>query len=134
MMVSPELMSAKSTPSTSPLNICDARLTQLITTDLAEGGLARAISGIIAELAPKGVRRLHQRLAGHDLGNLPEVLLVLHVGGFLAANDNDGTHQLVVGGAPVDLTQKRLDLAAGLVGFDDIGRIEGAGVLDRLCP
>src|SRR5690348_11164797 len=51
-------------------------------------------SGVIAELAAERVRLLHQRRPGENLEDLPEVLLVLHVLGRLALDDDDRADEL----------------------------------------
>src|SRR4051812_45819261 len=105
MIVRPELMSARSAPSTNPLNICETRLAQVNTTSLANpthGDQIRgAGSGVVAEPAAERVGLLHQGLAGHDLDDVVEVLLVLHVCRLLAADDDDRPHQLVIVGAEI---------------------------------
>src|SRR5947209_8029596 len=100
MIVRPELISANNAPSTSPLNICAVRLTQLITDRPRLRRVPAAqVSGVVPELAAERIGRLHQWLSWQDFGHVPEVLLVLHVARLLAANDDDRPDQLVVGGA-----------------------------------
>src|SRR5262249_4115016 len=107
MMVSPDAISASSAPSTRPLKHCEMKLAQLITGRSgpekrrgppralnAHGAAATSGSGVVAEIAAEGVRLLHQRLARHDLEDLPEVLLVLHVLGCLALDDDHRTDEL----------------------------------------
>src|SRR6516225_7713444 len=53
-------------------------------------------SGIVAELAAEGVGLLHQRFARQDLHDLPVVLVVRHILRRLAADDDDGTDELVI--------------------------------------
>src|SRR6187402_1159768 len=122
MIVRPELMSASSAPSTSPLNICETRLLHVNTE----------ASGVVAQLAAEGVRFLHQWLARQHLEDLPVILLALHVGGLLAAHDDDRADELMVFGPEMDLADGRLDLRAALVDLDDSRRIEGARGLDRV--
>src|SRR5436305_14694078 len=119
MMVSPELIRASNAPSASPLNSCETKLAQLIIAtapqSTAAGDEPPAVpvptrSGVAAELAPEGVRLLHQRLAGDDFDDLPEVLLVLHVPRRLAAHDHHRPHELVVLLAEIDLANRRLEL------------------------
>src|SRR5689334_18735883 len=104
MIVSPELMSASSAPSTSPLNICATRLDQVMANP-ARSRWER--SGVAAQLAAERVRLLHQRLAGDDFDDVVEVLLVFHVGGLFAAHDDHRSHQLVVFLAEIDLAHRR---------------------------
>src|SRR5689334_3403148 len=91
-------------------------------------------SGVLAEMAAEGVRLLHERLARHDLGNLPVILLVLHVLRRFAFDDDDGTDELVVGGAEVHVAHEGRERLLLLVGLDDLRRIEGAGLLDHPGP
>src|SRR5579864_9035103 len=79
------------------------------------GQRRRPASGIIAEVATERIGRLHQRGAWHDLGDLPEILLVAHLARLLAANDDDRPHQLVVRGAEVHIADRRFDVLAGLI-------------------
>ena len=81
-------------------------------------------SGVVAELAAEGVGLLHQRLARNDFEDLPVVLLVLHVLGRLALDDDDRADELVVFLAEVDLADGRVELLALLVLLDDVRRIE----------
>src|SRR6185503_17384120 len=186
MMVRPELMSARRTPSTSPLNICETRLTQLITDEPRPSGCAcrrpgargrmpprapslrtdlqpktlpasRSIpkpasavvdgfcglrnrdaapagSGVVAGLAAERVGLLHHLVARHDVGDLPVVLLVLHRLGILALDDDDRTDELVVFGTEVHVADEGREGLALLVGLDDVGRIEGARLLDHAGP
>src|SRR5690242_7131757 len=158
MMVSPELISASSAPSTRPLNICETRLTQLITTSLAprraqcqprriwirslstlrergSAGTAPApCSGVFAEMAAERVRLLHQRLARDDLGDLPEVFLVLHVLRRLAFDDDDRADELMVCGAEFHVADHGREGLALLVLLDHVGRVERAGALDHAGP
>src|SRR5271167_2640736 len=91
-------------------------------------------SRVGAELATESVRSLHQAFARYDLGHFPEILRVLHRAGRLAANDDDRPHQLVIGGAEIDVAHGRLVVIAGLVRLDHIGRIEAGGALAGIGP
>src|SRR6516225_8685608 len=98
MMVRPDEMRASRAPNTTPLKHCDRKLAQFIISRITpqNGGGAtpqearspaarqiRSASGVFAEVAPEGIRLLHQRRAGHDFEHLPVVLLILHVLGRL---------------------------------------------------
>src|SRR5215472_1722062 len=126
MIVSPDEIKANKAPRTSPLKHCDMKLAQLITRPSAPSpdafapGLASAFRlarvchcgsalsgppdnmplrlGILAKIAAKGMGLLHQRLAGHDFQHFPEVFRFFHVARLLAADDDDRTDQLVIGG------------------------------------
>src|SRR5690348_16995812 len=127
MMVRPEAISASSAPEASPLKSCEKKFGQVIIGLDAPAALRRpapALSRVVAEAAAEGVRLLHQRKAGDDFGHLPEVLRVLHLLGRLALDDDDRADQLVIGGAPIDLADDRVDLAPGLVRLDDVRGIE----------
>src|SRR5581483_8247926 len=52
--------------------------------------------GVVAKVAAERVGLLHQRSAWNDLNDFPEVFLVLHVLGLLAADDDDRTDALMV--------------------------------------
>src|SRR5215469_17822507 len=121
MIVSPEAMSASSAPSARPLKSWETKLGQVITG----AGVLR--SCVVAELAAERIRLLHERAALHDLGHLPEVLLVPHLLGCLAAHDDHRADELVVLLAEVDLAHHGVELAPGLVRLDDVRRVEGAG-------
>src|SRR4051812_2525019 len=105
MIVRPDAISASKAPSTNPLNIWETRLTQLIMANLVVVE-APSCSGIGAEVAAEGVRRLHQGLARQHLGDVPEVLLVLHVARLLAAHDDHRADKLVIGSTPMDLAHQ----------------------------
>src|SRR6185369_6863973 len=111
MMVRPDAMSASSAPSARPLNSCEKKLAQLSTYAL--------VLRVVAELAAERIGLLHERRAGHDLGHLPEVLLVAHLLRRLAAHDDHRAHQLVVLLAEVHLAHHRLELAPRFIGLDD---------------
>src|SRR5690348_8508376 len=85
------------------------------TAHAARDAKRPAASDIGPELATKRIRRLHQRQPRDDLGDFPEVLVVLHRLRRLAADDDDRPDQLMIGGAPIDLADDGIDLAAGLV-------------------
>src|SRR6185312_2641666 len=129
MIVSPELISAKSAPCARPLNNCDRKLGQLImpvfqrsrsvkvyrrtrgSTQAARAAcrprrILASVLRVVAELATKRVGLLHQRRARHDFGHLPEIFLVLHVARLLAANDDHRSNELMVGGTPVHLADE----------------------------
>src|SRR5580692_1722810 len=113
MMVRPELISASSAPSASPLNSWEMRFGQLIMKsvhgpefpDRAERSRAKkdaaassrlpaasevsACSSVFAEAAAERVGFLHQAFAGDDLDDVVIVLLVLHVLFHLALQDDD---------------------------------------------
>src|SRR5262245_57215527 len=141
MMVSPDAIRASNAPSTSPLKHCDMKLAQLIIGQAipaerprgwAAGGenrprphVARR-SGVIAEVAAERVGLLHQRLAWHDLEDLPVVFLVLHVARLLAADDHDGANQLMIFLAEMHVTDGRREGFTFLILLDDVRRIEGA--------
>src|SRR5262249_26125021 len=78
----------------------------------AHGAAATSGSGVVAEIAAEGVRLLHQRLARHHLEDVPEVLLVLHVLGCLALDDDHRTDELVVFFPEIDLADGRVELLA----------------------
>src|SRR5215813_11049109 len=139
MIVRPDATSASKAPSTRPLKHCDMKLAQLIIGRAGpdktamprrrrlRSPAARRVtsgSGIVAEVAAEGVRFLHQRRARHDLEDLPVVLLVLHVLGCLALDDDHRTDELVVFLAEIDLADGRVELLALLVLLDDVRRIE----------
>src|SRR5665213_2005033 len=131
MIVKPDEISARSAPSTSPLNICDTKLAQLITDQPRARSLSRERgSGVVPELAAEGVRLLHQSIAGHDLDHVVIVFLALHVLFHLALDDDHGADALVVLGAVVHIADEGRDRFALLIGLDDIRRIEAAGLLD----
>src|SRR5262249_48851717 len=119
MMVSPELISASSAPSASPLNSCETRLGQLIMKGArgpdCQSGVVRTrkstpqevdhslrrhelvcTSSIFAEAAAECVWLLHQALAGHDLDDVVIILLILHILFHLAFDDDDRTDALVI--------------------------------------
>src|SRR5690242_13874785 len=125
MIVRPDAISAKRAPSTNPLKSCDTKFAQLTTRDLAHAPrLSRRRSGVFAQVATKRVGFLHERLARHDLENLPVIFLILHVARLLAAHDDDRPHQLVVFLAEVHVTHGRWERFARLILLDDIRRIE----------
>src|SRR5690349_5900573 len=163
MIVRPEEMRARSAPSTSPLNICETKLAQLITRSSAVSSMNersgeplalsaahaekpafsasatrrrpwRRPSGVVAELAPESVRLLHQRLARNDFEDLPIVLLVLHVARLLAAHDDDRAHALMIFRTVMHVTDERGKGLALLVLLDDVGRIEATGLGDHAGP
>src|SRR6185437_9078591 len=160
MIVSPELISARSAPCASPLNSCERKLGQLIIAgshpsewfeagagrrrerEAAGGKLPPAVSsrsppdalGIRTQIATERVWTLHQRRARDDLDDVVEVFLVLHVFRRFAPDDDHRPYELVVFLAEIDFTDGRLDLAALLVGFDDVRRVESAGILHGLRP
>src|SRR5690348_12177619 len=126
MIVSPELMSASSSPSARPLKSCETKLPQVIkgapgTKRASRSGpgcpFFKTRSGVVAQLAAELVRLLHERRPRDDLHHRPEVLLVLHLGLLLALHDDHRAHQLVVFLAEVHLADGRLQLAALLVGL-----------------
>src|SRR5262249_38630909 len=139
MMVRPDEISASKAPSTRPLKHCDMKLAQFIIGRIISHRQRRrraagprspaarhitSASGVVAEVAAEGIWFLHQRLARHDLEDLPIILLVLHVFGRFALDDNHRTDELVVLLAETDLADGRVELLALLVLLDDIRRIE----------
>src|SRR5215469_2363063 len=86
------------------------------------------------QMAPEGVRILHETLAGNDIDDIVEVLLVLHVGRLLAAHDDRWPHELMIGRAEIDLADSGLDALTGFVRFDHIRWGEGPGALHRIGP
>src|SRR3954468_8916328 len=102
MMVSPELISASSAPSTRPLKSCETKLGQVIMKTsrcgrhAAPAAAGADASGAGAQLAVERVGFLHQRKPGVDLHHIVEVFLVLQLLGRLALDDDDRTHQLMV--------------------------------------
>src|ERR1051325_9413678 len=99
MMVRPDAMSASSAPSARPLNSCEPKLAQVITpkpSSPRRRGPRFSLLRVFPQLAAERVGLLHERRAGHDLGHLPEVLLVAHGLRRLAAHDDHRAHQLVV--------------------------------------
>src|SRR5215475_5561474 len=140
MMVRPDETNASKAPSTKPLKHCDMKLAQLIigrgipdkpTAMRRRGQLrlpaARHVtsgSGVVAEVTAERVRFLHQRGARHHLEDLPVVLLVLHVLGRLAPDEDHRTDELVVFLAEIDLADGRVESLSLLVLLDDVRRIE----------
>src|ERR1043165_4336714 len=121
MMVSPDEIRASRAPSTRPLKHCDMKLAQLIivrqfrtrnreappqAVKTAGGTTPRIGSGVVAEVAAESVGFLHQRRTRHDLDHFPVVLVVLHVLGRLALDDDDRADELVVLLAEVDLADR----------------------------
>src|SRR4051794_20118438 len=122
MMVRPELISASSAPSASPLNTCEMKLGQLIMNGNHSASVKRQTriycpfakkmapratlrpaapgfmfgSGGIAEIAAERIRLLHQAFARHDLDHVVVVFLALHVLLQLAPDNDDGADALVV--------------------------------------
>src|SRR5215469_4484073 len=106
MIVRPDAMSASKAPSARPLNSWETKLPQVIMKcgrEPAAAGRGRPRRflrlpglGVVAEVAAERVGLLHERRAGDDLGDFPEVLLVAHLLRRLAAHDHHRTHQLVV--------------------------------------
>src|SRR4029079_3312044 len=105
MMVSPELMSARSAPSAKPLKSCEKKLAQVNNGRLSQLFSQRR-SGVLAELAAEGVGLLHQVLARDDLDDVVEILLVLHVLLHLALDDDHWPHELVILGAIVRIADQ----------------------------
>src|SRR5579864_5964250 len=122
MIVSPELMSASSAPSASPLKSCETKFGQLIMTSIhgrrpsdtnkAVGSVlcprhsVTTNSGVVAEMAAEGIRFLHQAFAGHDFDDVVIIFLVFHVLFHLAPDDDDGADALVIFRAVVDVTDE----------------------------
>src|SRR6476646_11694304 len=121
MMVRPEEISANNAPSANPLKTCETKLGQLImkgnhkqkvidrthlkrirtkSAPQAMNCLRRARflnrSGIIAELAAEGIRRLHQILARDDFDDVVVVFLALHVLLLLTLDDDHRTDALMI--------------------------------------
>src|ERR1700733_5326165 len=103
MMVSPELMSASSAPNASPLKNCDPNWDQEIVMQnfgaAGDPGACGAEAGsqalsIVAEVAAERIGLLHELGTRHDFQHVPEVFLVLHVGGLLALHDDHRPHEL----------------------------------------
>src|ERR1700733_5946367 len=90
--------------------------------------------GIVAELAAESVRLLHQARTGHDVYHLVEIFLALHVLVHLALDDDDGADTLMLFLAIVPRPHQRRDGFFLLIGLDDVGRIEAAGVLHHARP
>src|SRR6202453_518609 len=132
MMVRPELSSARRAPSTSPLKVCDRKFGQESTRNLALEWASR--SGIAAHLASKGVRRLHQSLAGNDFDDIVIVVGALHIRLLLSALDDDRSNQLVVGAAEIHPADSGYDFGARLVGLDDVERPERLRPTDGIRP
>src|SRR5579872_5125629 len=80
-------------------------------------------SAVIAEMAAKCVRLLHQRLARHHFKHFPVVLLAFHLARLLAADDDDRTDQLMIFRAEMHVADHRREGFALLVGLDDGRRI-----------
>src|SRR5215470_7581815 len=116
MIVRPDAISARRAPSTNPLKSCDTKFAQLTNRNLAHRPrLSSVRSGVIAQVATKLVGFLHQRLARHDLENLPVIFLILHVARLLATHDDDRPDQLVVLLAEVHVTNGRWECFARLI-------------------
>src|SRR6185312_9841242 len=159
MMVSPELISASKAPSANPLKTCETKFGQLImkcdhrawistiSCNPAYGrkkwrrGLPDAAApwllcrlGVVAEVAAKRVRLLHQALAGNDFNHVVIVFLVLHVLLQLALDDDDRANALVVFLAVVHVAHQRRNGLALFIGLDHVGRVETAGLLAHPRP
>src|SRR5262245_8127818 len=125
MIVRPDAISASRAPSTNPLNSCDTKLGQLTTRNLTQAVcLPSAGSMVVAQFATERVGLLHQRLAGHDFDNLPEIFLILHGARALAAHNDDWSDQLMILLAEMHVAYGRGEGFALLVLLDDIGGIE----------
>src|SRR5215475_13934261 len=155
MMVRPELISASSAPSASPLNSWEMKFGQLIMKDVQNPEFAdrvarrrikkdaaaslrlpaaskfSACSSVVAEIAAECVGFLHQALAGDDLDDLVIIFLVLHVLFHLALHDDDRTDALVIFLAVMHIADEGGQRFALFIGLDDIGRVEAARFLDH---